>query len=82
MSEGALTITPDGSILFCNQRFAQLMRTPMEDILGHKVHEFVGPAQAPTLAQIVSQAKGGRFAGDWSCGRGMRLSSQSRSRSI
>ena len=28
MNEAALTVDPDGTILFCNQRFCDLMKTP------------------------------------------------------
>lgn len=34
MSEGAVTITPLGIILYCNQRFADMVRTGLRTILG------------------------------------------------
>ena len=34
MSEGALTATPDGIILYCNQRFAELLGRGLDAILG------------------------------------------------
>ena len=30
MSEGALTLTPEGLILYANRRFAQILGTPLE----------------------------------------------------
>ena len=34
MREGALTLAADGTILYCNQRFAELMARPPERIAG------------------------------------------------
>src|SRR5690242_8838223 len=34
MREGALTLAEDGTILYCNQRFAELMGRPAERIAG------------------------------------------------
>ena len=30
MNEGAVTMVPDGTILYCNQRFADMVKTPLE----------------------------------------------------
>src|ERR1700723_1643015 len=32
MSEGALTLTPEGLILYANRRFAQMLGTPIEKV--------------------------------------------------
>ena len=34
MNEGAVTLTVDGTILFCNQRFADIVQMPLEKITG------------------------------------------------
>src|SRR5262245_65103909 len=34
MREGALTVSADGTILYCNQRFAELIARPAERIAG------------------------------------------------
>src|SRR5579862_4719327 len=34
MSEGALTVTHDGLILFSNERFAELVGMPLEQVIG------------------------------------------------
>jgi PAS domain S-box-containing protein len=41
MKEMALTVAFDGTILFANAQFAQCLKRPMEEILGHPLHEFV-----------------------------------------
>lgn len=44
MFEGALTVTADGSILYCNQRFAEMLRAPLSRIIGSSFQE-VMPAE-------------------------------------
>ncbi|MBU3626358.1 HD domain-containing protein [Polynucleobacter sp. JS-Safj-400b-B2] len=43
MSEGALTISADGLILFCNQRFAEMVKSPMSTIVGSGIYKWVDP---------------------------------------
>jgi PAS domain-containing protein len=35
MNEGALTLSPEGVIPYCNARFAEMLGLPMPGILGH-----------------------------------------------
>ena len=39
VSEGALTLTPEGLVLYANRRFAQMLRTPPEKVIGSGRHE-------------------------------------------
>ena len=41
MSEGALTMAADGTILYCNQRFAEMLRAPLNRIIGLSFHEIM-----------------------------------------
>jgi len=59
MHEAALTTDLDGTILFCNQRFCDLMRTPMHEALGRKVTTFAAPAQQPVLQTVMKEAQAG-----------------------
>src|SRR6478672_3242022 len=38
MNEGAATLTSEGTILFCNQRLADMVGAPSERLLGSAVH--------------------------------------------
>jgi diguanylate cyclase (GGDEF)-like protein/PAS domain S-box-containing protein len=49
MNEGALTLSDDGVILFCNRSFAQMVRTPLKDVIGSSITTWVA---APSLAQF------------------------------
>src|SRR4051812_22668251 len=54
MREGALTLAADGTILYCNQRFAELMALPPERIAGQALGGFLQPDDAPTLERILN----------------------------
>src|SRR6185295_5496508 len=41
MQEGALTLGADGTILYCNSRFGELIALPPEQITGQHVSRFV-----------------------------------------
>jgi PAS domain S-box-containing protein len=41
MSEGALTVATDGTILYCNSRLSELMKMPLNKIIGAPFNNFV-----------------------------------------
>ena len=45
MNEAALTVDPDETVLFCNQRFCDLMKTPIHEAIGRKVTDFAARPQ-------------------------------------
>jgi PAS domain S-box-containing protein len=56
MYEGAVTLTRDGIIAYCNQRFADIVRTPLGRVIGSPLHRFVPPAEQPALEALRSRA--------------------------
>ena len=56
MREGALTLAADGTILYCNQRFAELMAHPPERIAGHVLTEFLDTDDGETLQRVLTSA--------------------------
>ncbi len=40
MNEGAATLTPEGTVLYCNKRFADMLRRSMEKVIGYGLDEF------------------------------------------
>src|SRR6188508_1954977 len=54
MREGALTLAADGTILYCNQRFAELMARPPERIAGKALATFISADDAGTLKRVLS----------------------------
>jgi PAS domain S-box-containing protein len=49
MNEGALTVLLDGTILYCNSRFAQMVGLPIENVIGASVLRLLEPRQRPFL---------------------------------
>src|SRR6478609_2504770 len=43
MGQGALTVSADGTILYCNPHLASLLRLPVESLPGTSFFAFVGP---------------------------------------
>jgi len=41
MTEGAVTLDENGTVFYCNQRLAQMIRTPLDTILGHPFREYL-----------------------------------------
>lgn len=41
MTETALTVSPEGAVLFANAQFAKLLRRPLEQIIGRPLIDFV-----------------------------------------
>jgi signal transduction histidine kinase len=54
MAEGALTLTPDGLILFSNEQFAAMLCCPLERVIGSRIYEFVAPENADIVSAILS----------------------------
>jgi PAS domain S-box-containing protein len=54
MREGALTLSADGTILYCNQRFAELMARPAERIAGQALAEFLHADDLPTMQRVLN----------------------------
>jgi PAS domain S-box-containing protein len=59
MNEAALTLDLAGTILFCNQRFAGLVKSPIAEIIGRKLTNFVALAQKSPLQQLLADAQAG-----------------------
>jgi PAS domain S-box-containing protein len=56
MKEAALTVTLDGTILFCNHQFGQFLGLPQEKILGHSLLDFLSPEAASMLPDLMSRS--------------------------
>ncbi len=41
MNEGAVTLSFDGTILYCNDRFAEMVQTPYEKIIGDSIYRYI-----------------------------------------
>jgi PAS domain S-box-containing protein len=64
MNQGAVTLSADGCILYCNRRFSDLLKTPIEQIVGLAFGAFVAPAEVVAFAALLEAGRGGRSAGE------------------
>ncbi|MCX6255901.1 MAG: PAS domain-containing protein [Bacteroidia bacterium] len=55
MNEGAVTLTKDGIILYCNKRFAELVHEPIEHVIGSYLIHFVAPNDKSKLDSLLAQ---------------------------
>jgi PAS domain S-box-containing protein len=53
MSEGALTLTADGVILYANRRFAEMLKTPLEKVIGSTIHTWIAPDRQRILQALL-----------------------------
>ena len=60
MAEGALTLMPDGLILFSNEQFASMLGVPLERVIGSSIHDFIAPQHAPVLSAVLAGSLGGK----------------------
>lgn len=52
MQEGAVTVSPAGLILYCNQRFAGMLDQPLEKVIGTDFRAHLPPAMWSSLAAV------------------------------
>jgi PAS domain S-box-containing protein len=55
MSEGAVTLTKEGTILYCNQRFAEIVQSPYESVVGSSLKHFITPDDNSKLDSFLAQ---------------------------
>ncbi|HEY5581208.1 MAG TPA: HD domain-containing phosphohydrolase [Rhodoferax sp.] len=53
MSEGALTMTAEGLILYANRRFAEMIKTPLEKVIGATIHTWIAPDSQAILQSLL-----------------------------
>ncbi|MDQ6809372.1 MAG: ATP-binding protein [Verrucomicrobiota bacterium] len=67
MNQGAVTLTDEGLILYCNRRFAALLRRPVEQIVGSSFDAFVpGATERAQFAALLDGACSGGTEGELS----------------
>ncbi|MGZ4959848.1 MAG: HD domain-containing phosphohydrolase, partial [Methylomonas sp.] len=59
MSEGAVTLAQDGTIFWCNGRFAELVVTPHEQIIGLPLHTWIHAKEKDKFATMLAKGYAG-----------------------
>ncbi len=55
MNEGALTLSLDGVILYCNRRFAEMLKWPIEKVIGSNIDTFIASDSQRFLHEVLQQ---------------------------
>jgi PAS domain S-box-containing protein len=55
MSEGAVTLTKEGVILYCNPKFAEIVQAPYEKVVGSTLKRFITPKDNSKLNDFLAQ---------------------------
>jgi PAS domain S-box-containing protein len=60
MAEAALTLSLDGTILYCNGRFAALIKRPLEMVIGSAIAKFLTGESEAVFRSLVAEGCKGR----------------------
>jgi len=60
MSEGAVTLTKEGTILYCNPRFAEIVQSPFEGVIGTSLNRYIAPDDNSKLNSFLAQMTHGK----------------------
>jgi PAS domain S-box-containing protein len=55
MNEGAVTLTKEGTILYCNQKFAEIVQAPYEKVIGSSIKRFISQNDNTKLDPFLTQ---------------------------
>ncbi|MBN2487863.1 MAG: PAS domain S-box protein, partial [Methanosarcinaceae archaeon] len=57
MQEGALALAADATILYCNGGFSQMVKKPIENIIGSGISQFVSTGSKKRFEKIIGRGK-------------------------
>lgn len=63
MQQGAATLTVDGTILYCNHRFADSLRQPIQALLGKLIFDFVATNGESSIQEMLRNGQRGEVQG-------------------
>jgi PAS domain S-box-containing protein len=58
MKGGAVTVSSDGDVIYCNRYFAALVDAPLQQVIGAPIDQFVDIADQPTLKSLLADGSG------------------------
>ena len=57
MQEGAVTLSSDGTVLYCNERFATIVGARRESIIGEGIGRFFGEREREPFQQLLARGR-------------------------
>jgi len=64
MNEGAVTLASDGTILYCNQRFADIVKGPLEKVIGSSIYPYISSTDLQLFEALVERDLKGNSKGE------------------
>jgi len=64
MNEGAVTLASDGTILYCNQRFADIVKGSLEKVIGSSIYQYIVSTDLPLFKTLVERGLKGNSQGE------------------
>ena len=64
MNEGAITLASDGTILYCNQRFADIVKGSLEKIIGSSIYQYILSTDLQLFEALVERGLKGNSEGE------------------
>jgi PAS domain S-box-containing protein len=55
MNEGAISLSKDGTVLYCNSAFARMVGISLDQVMGHDATEFVPTEDRDALKKLIKQ---------------------------
>lgn len=57
MNQGAATLLADGTVLYCNNCFAEMLKMPTEKVVGFSIRDFVAPADRQAFEDLLREGE-------------------------
>ena len=64
MLQAAATLTTEGTILYANRHFSELLNRPLEALIGNPIQHFVAPSSRESFASMLVSARAAEVQGD------------------
>jgi PAS domain S-box-containing protein len=64
MNEGAVTLTKEGLILYCNSRYAEMVGIPLEKVMGIPIKHFIADTSFNKFKDLLTEAWGNDCKGE------------------
>ena len=56
MNEGAVTLASDGTIIYCNRRFADIVKSPPEKVAGSSIYQYIPSADLQLFETLIQRS--------------------------
>jgi len=55
MNEGAASLNQEGMIIYCNQRLSEMIKTPLEKVIGVPMRQFIRASDLPVFDSLIEK---------------------------